>query len=365
MKLDRIGFIGLGLIGGSIAKTIKKLYPQASLIALTSRESTLQQAFADGIIDNDTFLPLEEFGKCDLLFLCSPVKVNISYLEKLKDHLSPHCILTDVGSVKGDISSAIEDLGLSSRFIGGHPMAGSETIGYSHSSELLLENAYYILTPGKDFPEDDFHEFYDLVKKMGAIPLPMTPQKHDFSTAAISHLPHIIAATLVNLVREEDDESDTLKTIAAGGFCDITRIASSSPVMWQNICLTNRDEILHLLEAYQDKLSEFHQILSDMNEEELMAQFQTAKDYRDNLTVRKTGGLLPSVYEFYCDLIDEAGGIATIATILATNQLSIKNIGIIHNREYQDGVLHIEMYDQDSLEAAIALLQRNHYTIHR
>ena len=173
----------------------------------------------------------------------------------------------------------------------------------------------------------------------------------------------MVAASLVNLVREADDENATLKTIAAGGFRDITRIASSSPVMWQNICLTNQREILHLLDLYLEKLQTFRTELANADSENLLAEFQSAKDYRDNLPIHQPG-ILPSVYEFYCDLIDEAGGIATIATILATNQLSIKNIGIIHNREYQDGVLHIEMYDQPSLEAAVALLQRNHYTIH-
>ena len=212
-------------------------------------------------------------------------------------------------------------------------------------------------------PEETFRGFYQLVKQMGAIPLPMSPDKHDFSTAAISHLPHVVAASLVNLVREADDENATLKTIAAGGFRDITRIASSSPVMWQNICLTNQREILHLLDLYLEKLQTFRTELANADSENLLAEFQSAKDYRDNLPIHQPG-ILPSVYEFYCDLIDEAGGIATIATILATNQLSIKNIGIIHNREYQDGVLHIEMYDQPSLEAAVALLQRNHYTIH-
>lgn len=363
MHIRNVGFIGLGLIGGSIAKNIKKLYPEASLIAATSGEETLRQAHADGLIENDTFLPLEDFATCDLLFLCSPVTVNLSYLRKLKPVLAPHCLLTDVGSVKGDIARAVKDLGLEKQFIGGHPMAGSEAIGYEHSSEYLLENAYYILTPGEGVPEETFRDFYQLIKQMGAIPLPMSPDKHDFSTAAISHLPHVVAASLVNLIREADDENATLKTIAAGGFRDITRIASSSPVMWQNICLTNQREILHLLDLYLEKLQTFRTELANADSENLLAEFQSAKDYRDNLPIHQPG-ILPSVYEFYCDLIDEAGGIATIATILATNQLSIKNIGIIHNREYQDGVLHIEMYDQPSLEAAVALLQRNHYTIH-
>ena len=363
MDISKVGFIGLGLIGGSIAKNIKKLYPGISIIASASREETLRQACADGLTANEQFLPLEDFADCDLLFLCGPVKVNLSYLKQLKPLLSPDCLLTDVSSIKGDIMREVAALGLEHQFIGGHPMAGSEATGYENASEYLLENAYYILTPGEGVPRDWSREFSALVKDMGAIPLIMTPEKHDFATAAISHLPHIIAASLVNLVKDADDEHAVLKTIAAGGFRDITRIASSSPVMWQNICLTNQREILKLLDRFEDYLKRFREELADDREYALLQEFQSAKDYRDNLPLRKNG-ILPSVYEFYCDLIDEAGGIATIATILATNQLSIKNIGIIHNREFQDGVLHIEMYDQPSLDAAIALLQRNHYTIY-
>ena len=363
MKLKKVGFIGLGLIGGSIAKNIKRLYPDASLIASASSEDTLRLAHGEKLIENDTFLPLQEFASCDLLFLCGPVKINLSYLEELAPLLSPQCLLTDVGSVKGDITKEIARLGLGKQFIGGHPMAGSETIGYENSSESLLENAYYVLTPGDGVDPQLLDEFYFLVESMGAIPLILSPQKHDFATAAISHLPHVIAASLVNLIRQEDDSRDTLKTLAAGGFRDITRIASSSPVMWQNICLTNQEQILELLDLYQEQLASFREHLAQMDEKALLEEFQSAKDYRDNLPLHKVG-ILPSVYEFYCDLLDEAGGIAAIAAILAANQLSIKNIGIIHNREYQEGVLHIEMYDQPSLEAAIALLQRNHYTRH-
>ena len=357
------GFIGLGLIGGSIARAFKQNRKDIRIAACDPDPTTRQQALSEGIADAVSDRPSEILGDCDFIFLCAPVAHNDRNLKQALEFCGPDCILTDVGSVKTPICRLIEELGLQNRFIGGHPMAGSERIGFANSKASLLENAYYILTPGEGVPEETFRDFYQLVKQMGAIPLPMSPDKHDFSTAAISHLPHVVAASLVNLVREADDENATLKTIAAGGFRDITRIASSSPVMWQNICLTNQREILHLLDLYLEKLQTFRTELANADSENLLAEFQSAKDYRDNLPIHQPG-ILPSVYEFYCDLIDEAGGIATIATILATNQLSIKNIGIIHNREYQDGVLHIEMYDQPSLEAAVALLQRNHYTIH-
>jgi prephenate dehydrogenase len=329
---------------------------------MASHESTLASAYQDGVISNATFLPLEEFATCDVLFLCSPVKINVDYLKKLKPFLSPHCLLTDVGSVKGDISAAVASLGLTGQFIGGHPMAGAESSGYENSSETLLENAYYILTATEDFPAETISIFDEFIQSLGALTMTMTPEKHDFATACISHLPHIIAASLVNFVKDADEDA-TMKTIAAGGFRDITRIASSSPVMWQHICSTNKDAILHAFLLYQDSLKQFIAAMEQCDDNEIINLFASAKDYRDNLPIKNTG-MLPSVYEFYLDLEDKAGGIATIATVLAQAGLSIKNIGIVHNREFEQGVLHIEMYDEASLEAAIQVLAPS-YRIYR
>ncbi len=363
MKFAQIGFIGLGLIGGSIAKSIQMIAPETKIIALASRESTIKAAYQDGLIENDTFIAIEEFSHCDLIFLCSPVKVNVHYLKLLKDVIKPDCIITDVGSVKGDIHQAVIQLGMTTCFIGGHPMTGSEQIGYEHASAHLLENAYYILTTQEDFSKERLDEFAAFIKQLGAIPITLTPQMHDYATAAISHLPHIISASLVNLVQKADTTDELLKTIAAGGFRDITRISSSSPVMWEHICLTNQKEILHLIDLYMEQLNNFKEDIQKLDGDALISSFEQAKEYRDSLPIHKPG-ILPKVFEFYCDLIDEAGGIATIATILATNQLSIKNIGIINNREFSDGVLRIEMYDEASLNAATALLERNHYQIY-
>ena len=198
---------------------------------------------------------------------------------------------------------------------------------------------------------------------LGAIPMVLDYEQHDYATAAISHLPHIIAYSLVNLVKSCDDRQETMKTIAAGGFKDITRIASSSPVMWENICLSNQEQILRLIDSFCEELGQMRSAIAASDSKVLMEAFTSAKDYRDSLTLH-ANGTLKQVYELYMDLLDEAGGIATVATILASNHLSIKNIGIIHNREFEDGVLHLEMYDSESLAAAITLLKKHHYTIY-
>ncbi len=357
MKFERIGFIGLGLIGGSIAKAIKEKYPKTTMIALASRQETIDLAYADELIENSTLAPISAFADCDVIFLCSPVKINVDYLRQLKDVISSECIITDVGSVKGDISAAVAELGLSGQFIGGHPMAGAEVIGYSNSKARLLENAYYILTSTPELASDNLEQFDAFITSLGSLTMRLAPDQHDFAVACISHLPHIISASLVNFVKGADDENELMKTIAAGGFRDITRISSSSPVMWQNICATNRESILRAAKLYLQSLESFITAVGMRDEDATIDLFSSAKDYRDSLPIKSGGSLLPKVYQFYIDLADEAGAIAIIATILAANSISIKNIGIVNNREFEQGVLRIEVYDQESMDKSIELLE--------
>ncbi|HWT26294.1 MAG TPA: prephenate dehydrogenase [Mobilitalea sp.] len=361
-----IGFIGFGLIGGSIARALKKINQGYHLTAYDyhkDKPSTdLKAALSDGVLDSITTSLSEKFPDCDIIFLCAPVLSNIEYLGKLKPFLKPSCILTDVGSVKGNIHDAVVKLGLGEQFIGGHPMTGSEKTGYLNSYALLLENAYYILTPTEKTPKDMVQYFYQLVERMGSLPILLDYSEHDEITAAISHLPHIIAVQLVNLVREAD-ESDNMKSLAAGGFKDITRIASSSPVMWQNICLTNSSAIKRLLARYIESLNEVSDALTRLDSDYFHRIFDTAGEYRSSIP-NQSIGLMKKVFEIYLDIMDEAGAIATIATLLASNQISIKNIGIIHNREFEEGVLRIEFYDEAAEGKAVTLLKKYNYQIY-
>ncbi len=363
MTLNKIGFIGLGLIGGSIAKKIHLAYPNAKLFALSGHLDTITEAHKLGLIENETMCEISDFYDCDLIFLCTPVQKNIEYLRLLKGNVKPGCIITDVGSVKSDIHKEVITLDMEHCFIGGHPMAGSEKTGLSNANEYLLENAYYIITPTSKTTDSDIEAMRNFVASLGAIPLVLDYRTHDHATAAISHLPHVIAYSLVNLVRELDDNQETMKTIAAGGFRDLTRIASSSPVMWENICISNQEQVSELIEKYINVLNKTKEDIATNNSSALLTDFQSAKDYRDSFQI-KNKGIINKVYEIYLDLIDEAGGIATVATILASNNLSIKNIGIIHNREFEEGVLRLEMYDQESLDKSSELLKKYHYTVY-
>lgn len=359
-----IGFVGLGLIGGSLAKTIRKKLPEYRIMAYDADRNTLAGALKENIIDLICEAKDIRFAECDYIFLCAPVEYNIQYLEFFKETLPADCILSDVGSVKGPIHEEARRLGLSSLFIGGHPMAGSERSGFEHSSDHLLENVYYILTPSEDIPLPKLSAYTELVSALGAIPLVLTPQEHDYITAGVSHIPHVIAASLVNLLRELDDDAEHMKQIAAGGFRDITRIASSSPVMWEQICLENAENISEILDVYIRLLIQAKCELDEKNGSGLHQMFSDSRDYRDSMDVTASGPL-KKAYMIYCDLEDEAGAIATIATILAMANISIKNIGIIHNREFEQGVLKIEFYSAAAQEQAVQLLEKRNYSIYQ
>lgn len=357
------GFIGLGLIGGSIARALKEHNHHIKIVAFDVNEKTLHQAKQEAIVDQIATSIDSSFSDCNYIFLCAPVQKNDANLAAVSKVMSPDCLLTDVGSVKSTIHESIQHAGLEHCFIGGHPMAGSERTGYINSKASLLENAYYILTPTDQIAKERVEAYRDLVSSMGAIPLILDYRQHDYITAAISHLPHVIAASLVNLVRDSDSKDGIMKLVAAGGFKDITRIASSSAIMWQQICLTNGANISDLLQKYINSLSAIKEEIDQKKEKELYTLFDSARLYRDSF-INASSGPIKRAFCFFVDIADKTGSIAHISTLLADHQISIKNIGITHNRESEDGVLKLEVYDETAMNTAIDLLQKAGYVLH-
>lgn len=357
------GFIGLGLIGGSIARAIREKLPKARIVAYDIDRDALIGAIADGVVSTAAGAIDEAFASCDMLFLCAPVQKNDENLRTAVRVIPPDCLITDVGSVKTGMHEAIHAAGLDEHFIGGHPMAGSERVGYANSKAILLENAYYILTPTDTVPAERLESYRELVQTLGAIPLVLDYQKHDYVVGAISHLPHVVAASLVNLVRESDSEDGLMKMIAAGGFKDITRIASSSAQMWQQICLTNTGNISELLGDYIDSLKAFKEELDARDGAKLYDRFDSARAYRDSFD-NIAHGPIKKTNAITVDIVDEAGSIATIATLLAVHQISIRNIGITHNREAETGVLRIEFHDERDIMRAAGILSAKGYAVY-
>ncbi|MBE5989638.1 prephenate dehydrogenase [Lacrimispora xylanisolvens] len=362
MNDEVIAFIGLGLIGGSIARRIKREAPDTKIMAYMRTRSRLDKAREDGIVDVILDGIGKELSECDFIFLCTPVEYNAEYLSKIQPFLKPGAIVTDVGSTKTDIHEAVIRLGMESWFVGGHPMAGSEKTGYENSTDHLLENAYYIITPTAQTTKEQTNRLVHIAEIIGSIPIVLDYHEHDFVTAAISHLPHIVASSLVNLVKDSDNQQGLMKRLAAGGFKDITRIASSSPEMWEQICMTNHKNLSLILERY---IASLNLILGELNKKNgsyINQLFETSRDYRNSFSEKATGPIAPE-YSFTVDMADEVGAISTLSVILAAKGISIRNIGINHNREHGEGTLRIAFYDKETMDQAWKQLERYHYEL--
>ena len=283
-----IGFIGLGLIGGSIAKSIRRIFPDTEILGYDVDQEALRLALDDHTLSK-TVTSIEAMHNCDYIFLCAPVHYNIAYLPILKRIMKDSCILTDVGSVKSDIYQAIHDQQLDDYFIGGHPMVGSERSGYEAAHDRLVENAYYFVTPSEAVADDKVSAFRTFIEDLGAIPILYSPERHDEITAYISHIPHVIASSLVNLVAVQDDQNGMLKQLAAGGFKDITRIASSNPVVWEHILLSNPVNIVKGLQTFRNEIDTMIDAIQSEDARGIYSFFDSAKDYCNSIPEHATG----------------------------------------------------------------------------
>lgn len=353
----KIGIIGLGFLGGSLAKSLRKLDIVKEIIAFDTNMESLKLAKIENVISDYREKIDEGFFDCDIIFICTPVKLIPGIIEKLQVIVKEDCIITDTGSTKKTI---IEESKKSKReFIGGHPMIGSERSGYQTSKELLFENSYYIITKSDTTTDRAMKILTELVLGIKAIPIIINENKHDFITAAISHVPHIVASSLVKMVKELDDEEENMKMLAAGGFKDITRIASSDPTMWENICTENQIEILKVLNKFKSIINNFENEIE--NSTETYNFFDTSKKYRDSFANKKING--NTMPEIDISVKDENGSIAKIATILSDNNIGIKNIEVVNNRENNFGALKIIVSNYDECDKAYEVISAYGYEV--
>ena len=354
-----IGIIGLGLIGGSIARALKNRQNDMHVTVMTRSADARAAVLADGAADVATADDYTLFADCDAVFICVPVHKIAETAEKLVPVVRNDCVVTDVGSVKAPVMRAVAGLDLC--FVGGHPMAGSEKSGYGAAAEYLFENAYYILTPAAKTPGFAVERLQMLASAMGAIPVVLGAEHHDEVVAAISHGPHVVAAALVNTVRALDAGRGDMQALAAGGFKDVTRIASSDGALWEAICMENRDEVLRVINEFLVQVGAFkNAILRNIG---VRNCFESAKDYRDGFAA-STRAKYAESFVVHLDVLDKPGSIATVATLLSENGINIKNIGIVHNREYHDGVLQIVLDSAKGRADAVLLLKKMGFAVY-
>ncbi len=361
IPFTKIGFIGLGLIGGSIAKNIRKIYPDTTLIGFDVDAGALSDALKDKTLSQTADSVDIRFADCDVIFLCAPTHFNIAYLKQLRSLIKDDCILTDVGSVKADICEAVTALDMNHYFIGGHPMVGSEQSGYHASTDRLLENAYYFVCPSPSVSPEKVNRFSAYIEQLGALPIVYAPEEHDHVTSYISHIPHIIAASLVNLVKDADTDG-MYKKLAAGGFKDITRIASSSPMVWEHILTSNATQVTQGLREYIALLQNILGSVEQMDNQAIYDFFEDAMHYRNSVP-NKANGVIETHHECFIDIPDEPGTLYQVAKILADNQINIKNAGIANNREEGEGALCLELYHEKDLWSSISVLRKAGYGV--
>lgn len=360
--IRKVGIIGLGLIGGSLAKALRSRCDIPNIVALNRSEDVLIQAYSEGVIDDYCLEVDKTFSGCDLIFICTPVDKIAFYAQALLPYIKKDCIVTDVGSTKQMICESMEPFSDRMTFIGGHPMTGSERFRYHASREHLFENAYYLLTPGKGVAEAPVRELTALLERIGALPVVLSPQMHDHTVAAISHVPHVLAAALVNQVKAADGKERYMHLLAAGGFRDITRIASSSPEMWEAICAENRSEIIQGITDMEETLAAFKAALIQENSAAVRDFFAEARQYRESFDVRTPSSVVQR-YEISVDVQDRPGSIAMIAVLFSSNNINIKNMSIVNNRERMNGALHFAFDSKAQQEKSISLLREFNYTV--
>ncbi len=280
--INTLCIIGTGLIGGSLALALKQSGFCQRITAAGRTESTLQKAVELGVIDDYSMDMAAAVSQADLVVVSVPLGAMKDVFEQMRPGLSASTVVTDAGSAKQTVIADARDvLGESfSNFVAGHPIAGTEQSGVTAAFPELYQQRRVILTP----VEDTNGQATELVTAMwqaaGADVECMTAEHHDMVLAGTSHLPHLLAFGLVDCLNNLDQVDEVFR-FAAGGFRDFTRIASSDPVMWRDICLSNREDVMMMMKRYRDEMENIYRALENNDGDQLMAVFKRAKQVRD------------------------------------------------------------------------------------
>lgn len=277
---SKMTVIGVGLLGGSLALAARGAGVVSKIIGVGRNSENLKQALNMGAIDGFETDVAAGVSDSDLVVLAGPVGSFKKIVGEIKPHLKQGCLVTDVGSVKGDLVLKIESMmpeGVS--FIGGHPIAGGSSSGAASARADLFEGAKFILTPTARTSRDELSLLQKFWGKLGSKVSLMDPYEHDKVFAAISHLPHLVAYSLVNTVADRDEFIEN----AGKGFWDITRIASSPPDIWCDIFAMNKNNVLDSLSRFENVLKRLREMLDCSDFESLRSEFVKAKEARDRL----------------------------------------------------------------------------------
>jgi prephenate dehydrogenase len=284
IRFNKVTVIGVGLIGGSLAIKLKEKKLAHTIVGVGRGIANLEAAKRLGVVDSFTRDVTEGVKGSDLVVVAVPVQSILPVIKAAAPYIEKGSIVTDVGSVKKDVVKNAESLmpeGVS--FVGAHPVAGTENSGVEAASSGLFEGRKCIITPTANTDKEVLEVVKRIWEEAGARVICMDAERHDIVLAAISHLPHMIAYSLVNTVSDIESHNEEILSYSAGGFMDFTRIASSSPEMWRDICTMNSDAIVEMIELFEKRLKALRRLIEEGDSEGLKGEFERAKNLRDSL----------------------------------------------------------------------------------
>ena len=284
---QQVTIIGVGLLGGSLGLVLKEHGLAKTVVGIGRRQGNLELAVQMGAIDRFTLEPHEAVRDSDFIILATPVDTYVSHVQEWGQYVPSGAIVSDVGSVKGQLVFDVEAaLPSTACFVGAHPIAGKEKSGVAHATSKLFEGARCIVTPTPKTNADALTKVRDLWEAAGSKVLSMDPMVHDWVLGAVSHLPHIAAFSLMHALealQEQTPGALNLLDYSGGGLRDTTRIAASSPEMWRDICLANRENLLKMIDQYIIQLQVFKQLLNNQDASGLVKNVEQAKALREGL----------------------------------------------------------------------------------
>ncbi len=363
--VERVAIIGIGVIGGSLALAWKERLPGLHITGC-DRPDVLKQALRRGVIQHASASLSEAVRDVDAVFLAVPLNAMAPVMHSIAPHLKRNAFVTDVGSVKQPIiDEANRLLPEATCFIGGHPMTGSEQSGLAGADAFLFENTLYILCPNDTGDTEHYPALTNLVEGTGARVFTLNARQHDRIVARVSHLPQLLATALVNIVADQKDLNPATLQLAAGGFRDMTRIASSPFGMWSAVLEANRndvnlalDSIINLLRSIQEQLQEEHNIQG------LAHLFAKARAVREEIP-RDFKGFLRPLSDVFVYAKDQPGVLAHITGTLFSQGISIKDIELLKIREGTGGAFRISLENDQTADAAVLALKAQGCRAHR
>lgn len=348
----RIAVVGFGLVGASFAAAVRAAYPDTRVLAVDIDERTLAEAVergwaTDGALPDDPAFERFVGDGCDLVVLATPVGAAERYFEDLA-RWDYRGIVTDTASTKARITALAERvLPHPENFVPGHPMAGSEVNGIEGARPDLFKGAHWILCPDADTPAEHFPRLHELVTSIGARVIALPREDHDEAVAVVSHVPHIMASSLVQLASRHADDQQALMRLAAGGFKDSTRIAAGSPELWCGIAFDNKDALSDGLDEIQGIIGAFADALASDDRAALTALLADAAAARRALPV----AWVPSterLLEVRIPMEDRPGVVAEVTTVTSSVGCNIQSIEIDHVTE-DSAVLSLVLTDEGDI----------------